>query len=298
MKCVFEGCKHQTNVYGTFATHKHRKHTPHTSQDFKPGIISELPKEALDFETSEEDGGHSGANYEGSNTNAHYEEEDGSNVIVEYIVSLLMKLESVHNVSVRCIDELVDDLHFIASSAPISSVKSVIVSHFQKNNQTIDDTFVTSLVEDLCKSNPLTAALSSADPLSSSFKRQQYYKEKSEVVEPVEYVLEPNEKRSFQYIPILQSLIQILGKENLREKVLSKEQNKSSTKYESYQDGTIYKENSFYSEELRITLVLYVDEFEVCNPLGTSRKKHKITAVYWVFDNIPHSQLCILGPFM
>lgn len=34
-------------------------------------------------------------------------------------------------------------------------------------------------------------------------------------------------------------------------------------------------------------LILYIDDFEVCNPLGTSRKKHKITAVYWVLANIP-----------
>lgn len=147
-------------------------------------------------------------------------------------------------------------------------------------------------MEELCKSNPLSTTLSSVGPLSSSFKRRQYYKEKFEVVEPVEYVLEPNEKRSFQYIPILQSLIQILGKENLREKVLSEEQNKSSTKYESYRDGIIYKENSFYSEELRITLVLCVDDFEICNPL---RKKHKITAVYWMFGNLPHSSRSTLS---
>lgn len=289
VKCVFIECDHQTNVYGTFATHKHRKHTPHTSQDFKPGIIRGLPEEALDCEAFEEDEIRNDANHEASSTNAHCEEEDGSNVVVEYIASLLLKLESVHNVSVRCIDELVDDLHFIANSAPISSVKSIIVSHLMKNNQTIDDTVVTSLVEELCNSNPLSAALSSAGPLSSSFKRRQYYKEKFEVVEPVEYILEPNEKRSFQYVPVLKSLIHILGKEDLREKVLSKEKDKSSTKYESYQDGTIYKDNSFYSEDLRITLVLYIDDFEICNPLGTSRKKHKITALYWVFGNIPHS---------
>lgn len=30
-----------------------------------------------------------------------------------------------------------------------------------------------------------------------------------------------------------------------------------------------------------------MDDFEVCNPLGTSRKKHKITAVYWVLANVP-----------
>lgn len=35
----------------------------------------------------------------------------------------------------------------------------------------------------------------------------------------------------------------------------------SSIQYGSYCDGTVYKENSFYSEELRIALVLYVDDF-------------------------------------
>ncbi len=151
-------------------------------------------------------------------------------------------------------------------------------------------------MEELCKSNPLSTALSAGGPLSSSFRRRQYYIEKFEVVEPVEYILEPNEKRSFQYIPILQSLVQILGKENLREKVLIKEQDQlSSIQYGSYRDGTVYKENSFYSEELRIALVLYVDDFEICNPLGTSRKNHKITAVYWVFGNIPHSSRSTLN---
>lgn len=32
---------------------------------------------------------------------------------------------------------------------------------------------------------------------------------------------------------------------------------------------------------------LYIDEFEVCNPLGTSRKIHKIVAVYWMILNLP-----------
>lgn len=51
-------------------------------------------------------------------------------------------------------------------------------------------------------------------------------------------------------------------------------------------------------EEPRITLILYIDDFEICNLLGTSRKKHKITAVYWVLANIPaglHSTLCAIN---
>lgn len=57
-------------------------------------------------------------------------------------------------------------------------------------------------------------------------------------------------------------------------------------------EGEIKTENDFkyqfFSvEENRVSLILYVDDFEVCNPLGTSRKKHKVTAVYWVLGNIP-----------
>ncbi|KAL0151533.1 hypothetical protein M9458_053185, partial [Cirrhinus mrigala] len=42
----------------------------------------------------------------------------------------------------------------------------------------------------------------------------------------------------------------------------------------SYNDGHYFKDNSLLnSEEFRITLGLYVDDFEVANPLGTSRVK-------------------------
>ena len=52
-------------------------------------------------------------------------------------------------------------------------------------------------------------------------------------------------------------------------------------------DRTIRKMFFFSVEEDRYSLILYIDDFEVCNPLGTSRKKHKVTAVYWVLGNIP-----------
>lgn len=34
-----------------------------------------------------------------------------------------------------------------------------------------------------------------------------------------------------------------------------------------------------------------MDDFEMCNPLGTTKKKHKPCAVYWVLANLPHSSL-------
>ncbi|KAK2848117.1 hypothetical protein Q7C36_009799 [Tachysurus vachellii] len=55
----------------------------------------------------------------------------------------------------------------------------------------------------------------------------------------------------------------------------------------SHKDGSRFKDNSLLTEEeFRIALYLYIDDFEVANPLGTSRKKHKLCAIYWVLGNL------------
>ena len=61
-----------------------------------------------------------------------------------------------------------------------------------------------------------------------------------------------------------------------------------SGQFKSFQDGKYYKDNKLLGQQNTcISLALYIDDFEVCNPLGTSRKIHKITAVYWVVLNLP-----------
>ena len=65
--------------------------------------------------------------------------------------------------------------------------------------------------------------------------------------------------------------------------------------YKSSQDGSHFQENSFLSgDELRILITLYVDDFEICNPLDTSRRKHTLCGIYWTLSNLPpgsHSSL-------
>lgn len=55
----------------------------------------------------------------------------------------------------------------------------------------------------------------------------------------------------------------------------------------SYRDVTRLSEIAILAEdEFRIALGLYIDDFEVANPLGTSKKKHKLCAVYLVLANL------------
>lgn len=63
----------------------------------------------------------------------------------------------------------------------------------------------------------------------------------------------------------------------------------SHTHTSLFQEGTHFTNTTLLSKTSpTVSLIPYVD-FEVHNPLGTSRKKrkHKITAVYWVLANVP-----------
>lgn len=170
--------------------------------------------------------------------------------------------------------------------------------NFKRHDCVVDEAIITALVEELCKATPISTALREDGPLASCFKRREYFKEHFQIIEPVEYILHSKENRSFQYVPILQSLQQVLSKSDIADKVFSGlGRSQTSSIYESFCDGKYYKENDFYSEDdLRISLILYVNDLEVCNPLGTSRKKHKIAAVYFVLANVPSELRSSLTP--
>lgn len=86
------------------------------------------------------------------------------------------------------------------------------------------------------------------------------------MVTPVEFVLK-NDKQTVLYVPMLQTL---LSNGDILDKVMSPETNLSQLTWPGIQ----------------ISQGLYIDLFEVSNPFGNSRKKHKLCAIYWVLGNL------------
>jgi len=281
--CVFEECDFSTNVYGTFASHRTRKHTPHSSQDFRVGIVQKcIDQSNIDEDIAEE-------HYTGANEcSEEYEDEELGDAIQLKLGQLLLKLESIYNVSNKCISEVVEELHFISSSVSGPAIRDIIKSCLRKHNCVTDDLVISDLVREVCESNPTSAALRADGPLATRYKREEFFKKNFPLAEPVEYILDKKERRTFQYVPILQLLSQLLSKKDIQEKAFNTSHTTCVSRYESFHDGTHFKENLLLStEDITLPLLLYIDDFEVCNPLGTSRKKHKITAVYWALANIP-----------
>lgn len=299
--CMFEGCHFKTNIYGTFHSHKNRKHNPHTLKDFKLGVVT---TSASSLGSSEDCEPSVRQEIESGSVFSSRDEDVGRTfpeVIERYFAAVLLKLEHFAHVPGAKIDEFLEELHYLLSSTALPLSLEIFEGVLQKHIPMIDRSVLTEVTAVLCTSNPLLKAVKKDGSLSSTYLRNQYYKESFGTVEPVEYILDAKEHRSFQYVPILKTLHQLFSKKDLVERVVENhkaQQSKITGEhciYRSYQDGSHFKQNSFLSgDEMRILLRLYIDDFEVCNPLGTSRRKHKLCGIYWTLSNLPsgsHSSL-------
>ena len=95
------------------------------------------------------------------------------------------------------------------------------------------------------------------------------------------------EKRdSFQYVPLLDSLSVLLKDESVLE-CIDNPHKRSDEWLEDYCDGELVSLHPFFSDLGSIQIVAYYDELEVCNPLGTHTKKHKLGIVLFTLGNIP-----------
>ena len=92
-------------------------------------------------------------------------------------------------------------------------------------------------------------------------------------------------KAHFHYVPILE-ILKALFKDKSFEINLQAPKNKTDV-LKDFTDGLMFKSNKFFMDiGDSLYLILYMDSFEVVNPIGSARQKHKILAVYLVSGNL------------
>ena len=212
---------------------------------------------------------------------------------------MLLKLENIFQVPSTAVDELLEEFKYLLSEASLNSTRNVIHDTLNSYNLQEGQSVIDKLASALSTSNPVYRSNGKGCPLATSFKRKKYYKDNFKVVKPIEYILDDKDKSMPQYVLIFNFLKQLFTDGHILNKALdshliSKARGEEVT-YKSFGDGLFFKDSHFLSVgELRVLLNLYVDDFEICNPLGTSHKKHKICGIYWNFSNLPpgsHSSL-------
>lgn len=102
----------------------------------------------------------------------------------------------------------------------------------------------------------------------------------------------PKEKKSrhnisIHYVPLKKPLSAFLLDKSVQQQLASK-----CTSADGFLcdigDGNLFRESDFFkSRENTIQLLIFQDAFEVANPLGSARKRHKILGMYYTLANLP-----------
>lgn len=125
--------------------------------------------------------------------------------------------------------------------------------------------------------------------LRTSYIRKKYFKENFNFVEPIKVGISSDNDAStrfYYYVPILGTLKNLLTVESIFQQVTDTDIN-TNTFYQDITDGDVHKKNIFFCEnQFSIKIILYQDAFEICNPLGSARKKYKIVGIYMTLANL------------
>ncbi|KAG1704000.1 Protein disulfide-isomerase A4 [Nymphon striatum] len=88
------------------------------------------------------------------------------------------------------------------------------------------------------------------------------------------------------YIPLVESLEQLLNDDSILEEVQNCHRRTDDLMCD-FCDGDIYKDHPLFGRDpYALQIIIYFDELEVCNPLGSRATKHKIGAFYYTLGNI------------
>ncbi|XP_059905303.1 uncharacterized protein LOC132455458 [Gadus macrocephalus] len=284
--CPYKDCSYRINVYSSFNSHKSREHQEGLASDFQTDIVSEDPhnlQASISEGTSDLHEECPGPSREVGNDDQC---ETGSlrNQLKKNVSSLFLKMQAILHVSNTATQEIVDHLNDIFSlSEPL--IKEAVSDILQRNGHIITEPTLSEVVAAVMDCNVLSTSTSKGAELSSHKRRKTFIERNYPCVMPVEYQLEEPGHTSM-YVPILSMIQELFKNTDILNKIT--ENNTASGQYVSCSNGSHFLENELLSTgDLILPLQLYIDDLEICNPLGTSSKIHKFCAVYWVLANVP-----------
>ena len=148
------------------------------------------------------------------------------------------------------------------------------------------------------------------DNLETACQQNKYFKESNNFVQPREvpfavayyqrnnpatgHVDQVARRVTFQYIPLKQLLKHILESKGFMRAVAEYQLSRDEV-MRDFHDGEFCRGHVFFSNGKNIALLLYVDDCEIANPLGSKAGMHKIGVIYCTILNLPakfRSSLC------
>ncbi|CAH1099112.1 unnamed protein product [Psylliodes chrysocephalus] len=263
MKCPFQNCKSKTRYdkVPNLSNHILRSHNANTDVNVtkcKPDFLSNV-----DNEVSLAD------EFVLENHTFQHLEKLSQNIIS----SLYLALESKFFVTNKSLQFFIDGM------IDINDINRSYITKLLGHNEIL-------ITPDMIKNDLFSKAHDlKTGYLRSKFIRHKFYKNKFNYVAPKK--IEICEKSFFYYVSIVDNIKSLFNNENFSKQYFSPTKSLADS-ISDVRDGLVFKNNPFFLEnEDALQIILYQDSFEICNPLGSSKIKHKIVGIYMVIGNIP-----------
>ncbi|XP_020562397.2 uncharacterized protein LOC110015774 [Oryzias latipes] len=292
--CPVKGCQSVFSVKSTFTSHMSRKHKRLENVIFRSNSETQSQNPTTSDSLQEVTGV----------SNAENSCIDGSNFVDLYLRNVCMfyiKLQGQHLLpasTIQTIVEEIQNIHELGQMYTLNKLSSLL------KDMSVSDEDIKKICDSVKQSDMFSAC--HTGPMRTAYSRVQCFKNVFKYVEPQKVFLGRDENRTDRfayYVPVLKTLKNML-ESTFWQGLMSMGPNVSNLDVLSDRcDGNVFLSNTFFQENPNsLKLVLYQDAFEVVNPLGSAKKRHKVLAVYFSLLNIPpharsnvdHMQLVLL----
>lgn len=186
--------------------------------------------------------------------------------------------------TVQTIVEEIQNIHEMGQDYTLKTLHSLL-----KNDMCLADDTIAKICD--CVKDSDLFSVCHQGPMRTTYSRAQTFKKMFKYIEPQKIQLGTDENMTpwfAYYVPVKDTLKNLLESDMWKNSVSQQSCENDSDVFGDITDGHSFKSNPFFSKNPgSLKLILYQDAFEVVNPLGSSKKKHKVLAVYLSVATLP-----------
>ena len=290
VKCPFESCLKSFSKKSSFTSHVSRYHKTGSIQ-----INQDHQNEQSEFNVSLSES----VDLSSDDVALMSSDEIDPNIMLDTIVTqqefshnfalFCLKLQAellIPQSTVQCIVEELQVMHDVVSESSILKLKNKLQEEGMPENT------ILAVIDHMKSSYEWGNVLNKeSGSLRSVHLRKCYYQTHMNYVRPETVCLGRDHIRGavcYHYVPVKKTLMMLMNDKAVQNHVQQLHQSCKTGLLSDYTDGTAFKKNDFFKANSRsLHLILFQDAFQVVNPLGSSKKKYKILAVYLSLGNLP-----------
>ncbi|XP_028416452.1 uncharacterized protein LOC114540531 [Dendronephthya gigantea] len=286
--CPFNGCNSKFKIKSSFTSHLSRRHKNPANREVSSELLVHVNSQATNNTSnlSQFDGFDSGETSNNDNLENDDTQEDISELFVKNLALFYLKLNAKYHVPASTIQKIIQEMQ------AMHNMSQTHLKHHIKTKlgeMSVGSAVIDQIVNEFLPNDIFNLAHGNKGALSTEYRRKQFFRSKFRYVAPVTIYLgfdKNHVKRYFEYVPIIETIQELLKDAGVKKQFANPILN-SDDILRDFMDGSVAKSNVLFVElGNAIKLILYQDAFEVVNPLGSAKKKHKVLAVYVTLGNI------------